>query len=206
MFLKGNIIGRHLSKNYFDKVYQNNFFTPLYSDEMFKYSVWSANLLFEGTYLEINMNWYADSKSHDYFRTYNQLLKFIFVNPIIPKWLIFSPGGCYILPKENITKYPKVFYQNLYYLVSYRFFPSEAYHIERMMQVIFTGNYVINEHMLNSASFFEELKKIKSKLKYQIIKKDEEVYTLKNLLNLLQIILFQKMHNWKSSIKKYLSI
>ena len=24
MFLKGNIIGRHLSKNYFDKVYQNS--------------------------------------------------------------------------------------------------------------------------------------------------------------------------------------
>jgi hypothetical protein len=160
MFLKGNIIGRHLNKEYFDKVYQNKYFTPLYNDPAFKDSVWNCNILFEGIFIELNTNWYVDSKPYSFFKTYNELLKFIFVNPIIPKWLLFSPGACYIIPRGNIVKYPKAFYQNLYHIVSYRFFPIEAYHIERMMQVIFSGNYSLNDYMYSNNAFLETLNNI----------------------------------------------
>jgi len=201
MFLKGNIIGRHVSKKYFDNVYQNKFLTPLYNDESFKDSVWVANLLYEGAYIEINTNWYVDSKPHDYFRTYNQLLKFLFVNPIIPKWLIFSPGACYIVPKENILKYPQVFYQNLHYLVSYRFFPVEAYHVERMMQVIFTGNYLLNNHMHSEDAFFKELNNMNKDINFFNTKNNQEIYSFKNLRHLFKKIIIHKIHSWKLHIK-----
>jgi len=203
MFLKGNIIGRHVSKKYFDNVYQNKFLTPLYNDESFKDSVWIANLLYEGAYLEINTSWYVDSKPYDYFRTYNQLLKFLFVNPIIPKWLIFSPGACYIVPKENILKYPKIFYQNLHYLVSYRFFPIEAYHVERMMQVIFSGNYSLNDYMYSHNAFLETLNSLNNGSGSFVYKKDEEIFSFNNLFQLSKIVLLNESHKWKLVLKHY---
>ncbi|MCA6423965.1 MAG: DUF3431 domain-containing protein [Flavobacterium sp.] len=204
MFLKGNIIGRHLTKSYFEKVYNNKIFTPLYNDDSFKDSVWVANLLYEGIYIEINTDWYVESKPHNYFQTYNQLLEFIFVNPIIPKWLIFSPGACYIVPKNNILKYPKEFYTNLYFLVTYRFFPVEAYHVERMMQVIFTGNYLLNDYMFSTEAFLEVLKNYSMNTS-RIVKTKEQILSFRNLISLVKMILYYKAHNWKLNIKRYIN-
>jgi hypothetical protein len=204
MFLKGNIIGRHVSKKYFDNVYQNKFFTPLYNDESFKDSVWVANLLYEGIYIEINTDWYVESKFYDYFQTYNQLLEFVFVNPIIPKWLIFSPGACYIVPKNNILKYPKEFYENLYFLVTYRFFPVEAYHVERMMHVIFTGNYLLNDYMFSNEAFLDALKNMKNNTS-RIFNNKEQIFSFRNLISLIKMILYNKVHNWKLNIKRYIN-
>jgi hypothetical protein len=160
--LKANMIGRHISEEYFDRAINNKFYTPLYSDRNWVDRPGIAYQLNEGAFLEINNNWYAGSKPYKYFRTYNQLLSFIFVNPIMPNWLLFSPGACYIVTREQVLNYPKEFYENLKYIVSYQFFPAEAYHIERMLGVIFNGYYKIQPYMLNCADFEIELKKIET--------------------------------------------
>jgi len=41
--------------------------------------------------------------------------------------------------------------------VSYTYFPSEAYHVERMLHIIFGANYELNEQMLDRAGFKERI-------------------------------------------------
>lgn len=153
MLAKGNMIGRHVSQKYFDRVYSNKCYTPLYDDREFEDKSGEAYQLYDGAFLETNNNWYASSKTHKYFTSYNELLTFVFTDPIIPQWLIFSPGACYIVTREQVLKYPKEFYENLKYLISYTYFPSEAYHVERMLNVIFSANYEINPHMAELSGF-----------------------------------------------------
>lgn len=157
MLVKANMIGRHISQEYFDRVYNNKFYTCLYDDRGWEDKLGVAYQLYDGAFLEINNSWYASAKPHKYFTTYNQLLTFVFKNPIIPQWLLFSPGACYIVSREQVLKYPKEFYVNLKYLVSYTHFPSEAYHIERMLNVIFCANYEINPHMAEVSVFQRRL-------------------------------------------------
>jgi hypothetical protein len=157
MLAKGNMIGRHISKNYFDRIYKNKFYTPLYSDRGWKDKPGIAYELYDGAFLEINNNWYVDAKSHQYFRTYNELLAFIFKAPILPNWLLFSPGACYIVSREQVLRYPKAFYENLKYLVSYTYFPAEAYHVERMLNIIFSACYELQPHMLCEIEFQKKL-------------------------------------------------
>lgn len=157
MLAKGNMIGRHVTQEYFDRVYDSKCYTPLYDDRSWVDKRGIAYQLYDGAFLEVNNAWYASAKPHKYFRTYNELLSFVFINPIIPHWLLFSPGACYIVSREQVLKYPKEFYENLKYLVSYTYFPSEAYHVERMLNSIFSANYEINPYMKDVSAFHEEL-------------------------------------------------
>ncbi len=159
MLAKGNMVGRHISPSYFDSVYDNKFYTLLYDDRKWIDKRGIAYQLYDGAFLEINNSWYASTKSHKYFRTYNELLSFVFKDPIIPQWLLFSPGACYIISREQVLKYSRAFYENLMYLVSYTYFPTEAYHVERMLNVIFNANYQVNYHMEDIAAFHLELNK-----------------------------------------------
>jgi len=159
LLAKGNMIGRHITQEYFDRVYGNNCYTFLYSDRNWCDKEGVAYSLYDGAFLEKNNGWYADIKTRKYFRTYNDLLSFIFINPIISPWLMFCPGACYIVTKEQVLKYPKEFYINLQYLITYTYFPSEAYHVERMLNIIFNANYEINNYMKNTLIFQEQLKK-----------------------------------------------
>lgn len=163
MLAKSNMIGRHITHEYFNQVYSNKFYTLLYNDRSNLDKRMVSYQLYDGAFLEINNAWYSQAKAYKYFETYNDLLVFIFKDPIIPNWLLFSPGACFIVSKEQVTKYPKVFYENLKYLISYTYFPSEAYHVERMMHVIFSGTYQLNEHMLNSEMFFREINLLSSR-------------------------------------------
>jgi len=159
MLAKGNMIGRHISQEYFNRVYSNKYYTPLFDDRNYVDKIGIAYQLWDGAFLEINNDWYVKAKPHKYFETYNDLLRFVFKNPIIPKWLLFSPGACYIVSKEQVKKYPKVFYENPKYLVSYTYFPSEAYHVERMLNVIFSASYKLNDWMLDKEVFMKEIER-----------------------------------------------
>jgi hypothetical protein len=161
MLAKGNMIGRHISRDYFDRVYDNKYYTLLYDDRGNADQCGIAYQLYDGAYLEINDSWYISARTSTYFKNFNDLLVFIFKNPIVPKWLLFSPGACYIVSREQVQKYPGVFYENLKLLVSYTYFPSEAHQIERMLHLIFSANYELNDHMLDSARFQDELERQK---------------------------------------------
>lgn len=155
--LKGNIFPRHLSQEFFERVYDNQCYTFLYEDRKNRDKPGIAYQLYDGAFLEINNAWYARARPHKYFVTPNELLLFLFKDPIIPHWLLFSPGACYIVSREQVRKYPAAFYENLLSLVSYTYFPSEAYHVERLLNVIFGANYDLNDWARETDKFNQEL-------------------------------------------------
>ena len=117
-----------------------------------------CSLAMENMYLERNDSWYVSSKEHPhwYFDDFNRLLKFIYVNPTIPEYCLFAPGGCYIVEKNQVLKHSKIFYKNLNKIMSYALepnFPSEAHQIERMLPIIFTANYAVNDWMDDESEF-----------------------------------------------------
>ncbi|HAH30733.1 MAG TPA: DUF3431 domain-containing protein [Elusimicrobia bacterium] len=166
MLAKGNMIGRHVSQNYFEKVYANKHYTFLYDDRSNKDKPGVAYQLYDGAFLEINNSWYVPFRTHRYFSDYNDLLRFVFKDPIVPQWVLFSPGGCYIVSAEQVRKYPRAFYENLLCLLNYIYFPSEAHQVERMLNIIFGANYEINPYMSDVSAFrikLEEQAKLNTK-------------------------------------------
>lgn len=157
MLAKGNMIGRHVTQGYFDRVYGNKYYTFLHDTAAPQDKPWVAYYLYEGAFLEINNSWYIQFRTHKYFSDYNSLLRFVFEDPIIPEWLLFSPGACYIASAAQVRKYPKAFYENLGRLVSYTYFPSEAHQVERLMHLILGANYKMAAHMGDPAAFEKKL-------------------------------------------------
>lgn len=163
MLAKGNMIGRHVSLQFFERVVANKVFTQLYDDRKYEEIPGVSSQLYDGHFLELNTSWYMGTKPHDYFGTFNSMLRFIFKNPIIPTWIVFSPGACFIVPKRHIEHYPREFWLNLKMMVSYMYFPAEAYIVERMMPIIFSNTYELNDWMLDSRQFAAELERVAAK-------------------------------------------
>ena len=171
--LKGNILGRHCSEEYFERVCRNTWFTYLYEDkggrQKFAKSDGAAGpgtafYATESQFVEVNNSWYATSENHPhrYFDSYDDLLKFIYKDPVVPRYCLFSPGACYIVRKEQVQMHSPVFYKNLIKLMDYGIapnFPSEAHQIERMLPTIFEMRYEVNPWMEEEALFDQELEK-----------------------------------------------
>lgn len=167
---KGNMLGRHCSKEYFGRVYDNKYFTFLYEDKdifakLKQQGIMSGEgepvecLVSESHYLEENTSWYVESPNHPhrYFDEYNSMLTFIYKKPVIPKYNVFSPGACYIVSRGQVKKHTPEFYRNMNKIMNYGLnpsFPSEAHHVERMLPVIFGESYEENEWM-NDEAFFD---------------------------------------------------
>ena len=158
-FLKGNIIGRHLSPEFFKRVYDNKYYTFLYEDREIRGRI-KKDVFFlskENEYLEINNSWYAGTGHPTrYFNSFNRLLKFVYADPLIPEYCCFSPGACYIVSSAQLRKNSRQFYENLQKIISYTegpLFPSEAHQVERMLHIIYTSNYVVNDWMNDGETF-----------------------------------------------------
>lgn len=162
LLLKANIIGRHLTKEFFDRVYDNKYYTFLYEENENPIKS-KKNIFFkssESEYLEINNSWYVKFHPHSYFINYNDLLKFIYKSPHLPDYCLYAPGACYLVSKHQVRKYSKEFYENLNKLITYTIvpkFPSEAHQIERMLHTIFTCNYKLNDYMNDLELFDKQL-------------------------------------------------
>jgi hypothetical protein len=171
--LKGNIVGRHLSLKHFEKVYKNKFFTYLFNDEQLPPISKSHFLLSESKFVELNNSWYARYHPTKYFNNYNVLLNFIYNNPIVSKYLLFSPGACYIISKNHVLNNSREFYINLLKIINYTLvpkFPSEAHQIERMLPIIFNSSYEKKNYMNSVKEFQTELSKISTpKIKFSIM-------------------------------------
>jgi hypothetical protein len=150
VFAKGNIFPRHSTKEFFDLVVNNEYFTSI-EDPAIHHPKWPVNFFSaDGGYCEINKNWYISGPNRPikYFFDYNDFLRYCFKDPIIPRYTRFAPGANYVLPKANILKYPKIFYENLWTFVSHCYFPGDSYIIERGLHTIWSCNFQINEKML----------------------------------------------------------
>lgn len=186
---KGNMLGRHCSKEYFERVYNNSYFTYLYEDKesRLRFSKPSGNegeagaepsriasLVSESQYIEENTSWYVDSPSHPhrYFDDFDDLLTFIYKEPVLPRYCLFSPGACYIVRREQIRKHGAAFYRNLNKIMNYGLdpnFPSEAHMVERMLPLVFEAAYEVNEWMEDERLFDTKLSE-----RIEIIRKKDE--------------------------------
>lgn len=192
--LKGNILGRHCSEEYFARVCHNTWFTYLYEDKDGRQTYGKqegrastqpgvAFYATESQFIEVNNSWYAtsDNHPHRYFDSYDELLQFIYKDPVLPKYCLFSPGACYIVRKEQVQMHSPSFYRNLVKLMDYGIaphFPSEAHQIERMLPTIFEMRYETNSWMDDEEAFDRELEKRKKIMEEKEMKKQQAAENL----------------------------
>ena len=159
-FLKGNIIGRHVTKDFWDRNYNNSHYTFLWDDPNFVDKEEIAYSLYSGHFLERNNSWYVPHSQHRYFTNLNQLISFFYDIDKFPEFNLFAPGGCYIVEKNRILKNPKPFYEGLVKIMEYEFFPSEVWMVERLMNIIFDSDWPLRSYVYNKMELFEMISRI----------------------------------------------
>lgn len=201
--LKGNMIGRHCSKEFLESVYDNKNFTFLYDEKQYwdrfskfdaqqqKNEIGNTFLAMENVYVEKNDSWYVESENHPkkYFNDVDDLLRFIYKNPMIPQYCMFSPGACFIVRKEQILKHSREFYRNLNKLMNYGVapnFPSEAHQVERILPIIFTSLCEVNEWMNEEEAFDKKLPECRAYIQYKYDNRPRRFKKLRKMLGLIK--------------------
>lgn len=131
MFTKGNMLERHITPEEFEKVRNNTTLTPLMT--MNHKTEMPISYYEDGLYWEFNNYWYVNEHPQRYMQ---ELIDFLGVSRKI--YLGFSPGACWIVPKENILKRPKEYYSKLMSFIDYDSNPAEAHLIERSLYHIWS--------------------------------------------------------------------
>ncbi len=132
MFIKGNLFN-FISKEEFDEVCNEKTFTPLLTkNHKVEMPIARYN---NGIYEEINNSWYVNHYPHKFFSNYNDFAKEMGLPT--PEYLPFAPGSNYIIPKENILKHPKEFYEKLIRFIDYDSYTAEVQMCERSLYNIF---------------------------------------------------------------------
>lgn len=141
VYTKANLF-KYITKEEFDKVKDNRTFTPLLTQHHnvpklnSHKGVRSVQLACEpvayyegGMYWEINNRWYLGAHSAKSKSNAIGLMHLLGIYDM--KYLPFAPGSNYILPKENILKHSKEFYEVLRGNLEWDVYPGEAQIIER---------------------------------------------------------------------------
>lgn len=201
--LKGNMIGRHVSEEFFQKTYNQKSFTFLYDEKQYwdRYSKYDGEgninscdngtfLAMENVYVEENTSWYVQSENHPkrYFNDVDDLLRFIYKSPMIPKYCMFASGACYIVRREQVKLHSKEFYVNLNKIMNYGMnpsFPSEAHQIERILPIIFTSVLETNEWMDDEAAFDAKLPECSEYIRYKYENRPRRFGRLRRALKLI---------------------
>lgn len=131
-FIKGNMLERHIPKDEFDKLANKKIFTPLLTQNHKTYM--PVCYYEDGLFCEVNDSWYMNCHQKKHFSTYNEFADIMGLPK--PKYIPFAPGACYLVPRENILKRSKEFYQKLISFIDYCAEPAEAHAIERALYTI----------------------------------------------------------------------
>lgn len=153
IFMKGNLLPRHVTKNYWESIMNNTTFTPIEDRSLLKID--GINSIWMDGYWEVNHNWFAYKyKIHPvkYFNTINELFRFVYKVPPTPQHIRFAPGANYIVPKENILKLPKILYEILRECVSHHQLSAESHIVERALYTLWTSDQKLNEFTTQSIS------------------------------------------------------
>ncbi len=196
IFAKGNVFPRHVTVRYFEKIANNSFFTPIEDFSMHKTYWPQCFFSSDGGFCERNDNWYISEHQAKYFYTYDDFLKFCFLNPVIPRYIRFAPGASYIVPRQNITKLPKMFYKNLKFFISHCSLPSEAHIIERALHTLWTANFDLNPKMLRPTRMTDFTNKISDKNRLLLKIKNIESNTRRKLIIEPLSLLIEKLSNF----------
>jgi len=100
-------------------------------------------------FLEINNGWYLFSHRPKFFNSLNQLFDEIFENPIHTEYVRFAPGANYIIPKKDMLKYNKHFYEKMREFIGWDIITGEAHMFERALYTLFTSNFKIKSKYSN---------------------------------------------------------
>ena len=129
VYTKANIF-KYISEEEFNQIKDNKIFTPLLTKHHKVYApiCWYNK---EGMYCELNDYWYLNAHPARYAKEIIELFK---MNK--RGYNIFAPGSNYLLPKENILKHPKEFYEKLRSYLMWDRYPGEAQLLERNLWYI----------------------------------------------------------------------
>lgn len=153
VFIKGNILKRHVSYEFFKRVLDNKYFTSIEEWKPRKKNngifLKSSYISRDGGWNEINNSWYLNKEKHPtkYFNNFNTFMNFIFKSYTVPKYVRFCPGANYIVPKENILKFNKLFYKNLKQIIGYSQLSGESHILERALFNIWNSEYQVSNAM-----------------------------------------------------------
>ena len=191
IFAKGNTFPRHVTKDYFNRIMNNEYFTPIEDWHMHKPKFPTAFFLSDGGYCEINNSWYLKHYKTKYFKNYNDFLKLIYKEPVIPLYIRFAPGGNYIVNKNQILKIPKIVYENLRLFISHCQLPGEAHIMERAIHTLWNSDFEFNSLILEplDEKFLLPKKSIRELVKEKMPK------SLKNFLKFNLIKFRNKISN-----------
>ena len=122
---------KYISKEEYEKVKDNQFFTPLLTMEHICYSDRNGMVCYYsgGIYHERNDSWYLNSLPAKYFGSYAEFAhEFQLPNP---QYIPFAPGGNYILTKERVHRYSVDYYKKMANILPYARENGEAQMVER---------------------------------------------------------------------------
>lgn len=126
-YIKANLFD-YIKPREFEKIKDNTTFTPILSQDHHTYM--PVCFYKDGMYYERNDRWFIGPDwpiSHP--MRANELYALLGIDD--KEYIAFAPGSNYILPKENILKHPKAFYEKLRSYLEWTVYPGEAAIIER---------------------------------------------------------------------------
>jgi len=131
VYTKCNIF-KYISKEEWDKICNNQTFTPILTQNHRTYSDEQGvvNFYKDGMYYERNDLWYIGAHPT---RTLD-LWYILGLDKL--DFIPFAPGSNYILPKENILKHSKEFYEKLRAYLDWTIYPGEAQIMERGLYIL----------------------------------------------------------------------
>lgn len=131
VYAKANLFD-YITPREFERIRFNTTFTPILTQRHLTYSDEQGVVCFykDGSYFERNNGWYLTA--HPARST--ELFFLLGMNGL--DYVPFAPGSNYILPRENILKYPKRFYEKLRAYLDWTIYPGEAMILERGLQLL----------------------------------------------------------------------
>lgn len=132
VYTKANLF-KYITKEEFDEVKDNKTFTPLLTQNHKVYEPVCRYV--DGMYEEVNNRWYL--ATHPCKNETRELELMVMLGLSDKGYVQFAPGSNYIIPKENILKHPKVFYEKLRSYLEWDVYPGEAQILERGLYYLF---------------------------------------------------------------------
>jgi hypothetical protein len=179
VFAKGNMLERHIDKEYWERIYLNNHYTFIYNDKFLtdsenQFAGWSSD------FTEINNSWFVSHSTHRYFTKTNQLIEFLYKSPRFPKYLTFSPGACYIVEKSRLQNKPLSLWIGLREILDYDFFPSEAWIVERLLHTIFFSEQDFKDYVYDEEKFLTAISELPDRSAEKVIKDKNQFKVLRS--------------------------
>ena len=195
VFCKNNVFPRHVTKKIFFEACRKKVFTSIDDPSSWKNLSFPVSTISNGgEYLEINNSWYVDDYPRLYFSDFNQFYDFVFISDSNPLYLNFSPGGNYVVPKNNILQRSLNFYKNLLLFVSHDQFSCESHFVERSLKTIWASN-ITSSPKMNSLLSREDLQSQKVCCEKDIEKKISQCIrklTNKSLYTLIRLMFYSR--------------